>query len=58
MAGTMSKRRWHNKPRKYYISDIILTLGEVTSVDIMVSPILGLISQITSWLIKNNINML
>ena len=44
MAGMMSKRGWCNKPRKSYTNTTVVTPGELTSVDMMVSPTPGLIA--------------
>jgi hypothetical protein len=52
MTGMMSKRGWRDKPRKDYCKNIPLKPGEVTSVDMMVSPTPGLIAQMTSILTK------
>ena len=50
MAGIMSKRGWRDKPRKNYSNTTVVTPGELTSVDMMVSPTPGLIAQMTSIL--------
>ena len=50
MAGMMLKRGWRDKPRKSYTHTTVVTPGELTSVDMMVSPTPGLIAQMTSIL--------
>ena len=54
MAGMMTKSNWRNKPKLNHCQSIISKPGQITSVDMMVSPTPGLIAQMTSILMRKS----
>ena len=52
MAGMMTKGNWRNKPTLHHHKLSITRPDQVTSIDMIVSPIPGLIAQMTSLLTK------
>ena len=50
MAGMMSKRKTRDKPKKDFVKQDVVIPGQIISVDMMVSPTLGLIVQMASLL--------
>ncbi len=52
IAGQTAKRKWRDKPRKDEEEKVKRKPGEVTSIDMLVSPTPGFIAQMASFLTK------
>ena len=50
LYGKASRRQWRSKPKKNRKARVATKVGEIVSVDMLKSPIPGLIAQMSGWI--------